>query len=115
MDKENNLKVGNLSDLRSKEGKLLNPFSSEGKEKINKALENGFNFPDYYIDYNKNIILETLSQTIPELKTKIDKAIEKNEKEQETLKNTLVEKAEKTMNADKDHLSSRVSVVRARI
>jgi len=115
MDKENNLKIGNLSDLRSNKGKLLNPFSSEGKEAINNALEKGINFPDDYTDYNKNLILETLLTTMPEYKTQVEKAMLKNENEQEALKAALIEKAEKTLNADKDHLQSHVSVVRSRI
>jgi len=115
MDKENNLKVGNLSDLRSNEGKLLNPFSAKGKKAINSALEKGIDFPDYYIDYNKELILKTLSKTIPELKTQVEKAMLKNENKQEAIKAALIEKAEKTMNADKNHLQSKVSVVGLRI
>ena len=115
IDKNGDLNIGNLSHLRSEEGKILNPFSAEGKEAITSALEKGINFPDDHTDYNKNLILETLSKTMPQLKTQIEKVMLKNENDQEVLKAALIEKPEKTMNSDKDHLQSHVSVVRARI
>jgi hypothetical protein len=54
---------------------LLNPFSDEGRRKINVAAARGLE----YNDYRKDTILESLETIAPALKDVITRAMEQRE------------------------------------
>jgi predicted RNA methylase len=93
--------------------KKINPFSAEGKTTILKALEKGIKYPD-------DDLLETLGETIPELKDCITQAIDKEElqkqaKEQKAQsKKELVKYAAENLDMDKKHLNNHVHVTKVK-
>jgi N12 class adenine-specific DNA methylase len=100
----------------SKHDIKLNPFSAEGKMSILKALEKGINYPDY--GPARITMLDTLGKTIPELKDCITQAVDKSEqqkqvqKQEDSLKDATLAQAAEKLNADKNHLKSRIHVTR---
>jgi hypothetical protein len=63
---------------------ILNPFSTEGRTSVLKALEKGVKYPDY--NKAKDAMLETLGETIPKLKDSISQAIDKTEQQKQVKK-----------------------------
>jgi hypothetical protein len=78
--KDGILEINNVSYCSRDEIKL-NPFSTEGKMSILKALEKGIKYPDY--DQARDTMLENLGKTIPELKDCITQAIDKEEQQKQ--------------------------------
>jgi hypothetical protein len=101
----------------SRDEKILNPFSIEGKTSILKALEKGVLFPYY----DNSDLLNTLGNTIPELKDYVAQAIDKAEKlkqakeQEDALKEELLKQAAVKTNTDTNHLKSRVHVTGVRL
>jgi superfamily II DNA/RNA helicase len=105
------LKVEETRHYYSHYGKKhLNPFSPEGKTAIIDALENGIELNNF----NKDDIIKTLSNTIPELKPHVLRAIEKDEIQQEQnqtkLKEELNKLAAAKTNTDTEQIKNRVHV-----
>jgi hypothetical protein len=90
---------------------MLNPFSTEEKAAIQNALEKGVNF----YNWDKDKILDTLAETIPELKNHVEQAINKAENEQAVLKEQILKKIDMKTNKESSDLLNRVHVARARI
>ena len=113
IDNDGILKVGRGHYRSRNDSELLNPFSTEGRTSILRAIEKGIK----YDSYGKDDMINTLNETIPELKTFIVNAIEnvEAEKKQAALKEEFLRQVQTKMNADNNCLNSRVSVVRAKI
>jgi hypothetical protein len=98
----------------SKQEKLINPFSSEGKAEFHKAYEKGI----YNLDYVRSGTLEILEKTIPELKELLVQAVAKAEKQQEkkkqdaALKKELLKQAVTKTNGNTTHLKNHVHFIR---
>jgi len=107
LNDDGSLKIVKNKYRSSSDAEPLNPFSAGGKEIIIKALEKNFDYPAY----DKNNMLETLSETLPEFKNLIETAVEKIENETKALKAELFKQSEARMNADTNHIQSRVHVV----
>ena len=74
--KDGKLKLETASrNPEDKDHTLLNPFSDDGRKKINTAIEKGV---EYY-DFNKDSILESLEKISPALKTTVNNTMEKQE------------------------------------
>jgi hypothetical protein len=116
VSKDGSLEINN-GRYCSRNEKILNPFSIEGKTSILKALEKGVNFPYY----DNSDLINTLGNTIPELKDYISQAIDKAEKlkqakeQEEALKEELLKQAAVKTNTDTNHLKSRVHVTGVRL
>jgi len=96
------------SRYRHNDKTLLNPFSAEGKEAILEALSRGIKYDKYDDD-----LVENIGDIIPELKAPVQKAIEtEQKKEAAVLETELHKQAQVKLNADKEHLKSRVRVAR---
>jgi hypothetical protein len=109
IDTDGKLEVERKSYRSSSQGEPLNPFSQEGRTTILHALEKGIE----YSPYDKDDMLKTLSDTIPEMTNFVEQAIEKVEtkEKQAKLEEELLKQAAIKMNADKAHLKNHVQVV----
>jgi 2-polyprenyl-3-methyl-5-hydroxy-6-metoxy-1,4-benzoquinol methylase len=110
-----NLKVDS-GRYHSKDEILINPFSTEGRMSILKALEKGVEYPDYSL--SKKNMLNTLVKTIPELKDCITQAIDNMEqqkhakKQEKALEKELLKQASVITGASEKFLESHVSFFR---
>jgi hypothetical protein len=115
LDPEGALEAKRSRYRNSDSGEAINPFTREGKDSILKALDKGIR----YDKYDRDDLLETLAETLPDFKSPVKGAIEKIEaKEREAslheaaLQEKLLKQAADKTNTSKDHLKSCVHVVR---